>query len=187
MVDGVNVLMTLFHSALASDIWAPARASNFLDGAAPYYCCYETSDGKYVSLGAIEKPFMKLFVEKASVSEELLQGHGNPSQWPELCEQLEAIFKTRTQAQWCELLEGSDACFVPVIPFGEASQHPHQQARHNFIEVDGVTQPASRFSVTPAEVSGGLAEPGQHSNAILAAASYSQEQIEHLLNNQVVA
>jgi alpha-methylacyl-CoA racemase len=182
MVDGVNVMMTLFHSLLASAMWNKERSSNFLDGGAPYYRCYVTRDDKFIALGAIERPFMQIFTEKSGASADLLQGHTHPHLWPQHGAALAALFRTRTQQAWCELLEGTDACFAPVIPFWEAHQHAHNIARGNFTVIDGVIQPspAPRFSATPAAVTRGPVAPGADTHAILQALGYDPQAIEAL-------
>ena len=148
MVDGASLMMSMFHSLRASGWWQDARASNFLDGAAHFYGCYACSDGKFVSVGAIETPFMKVLIDKAGLPEIWLQRHMDRAAWPVLKAELTALFATRTQAEWCDLLEGTDACFAPVLPFWEAHTHPHAVARGAFVTRDGVTEPAPapRFS-----------------------------------------
>ncbi|MBL4826525.1 MAG: CoA transferase, partial [Spongiibacteraceae bacterium] len=182
MVDGVNTLMSLFHSLSASDMWVKERSSNFLDGGAPYYRCYETQDEKFISLGAIERPFMRIFAEAVGIDEAVLNGHINPSLWPELSEQLETLFRQRSQHEWCKLLEGSDACFAPVIPFWEAHKHSHNRSRKNFITVDGLRQPAPapRFSHTPAKVTQGPVKPGADTQTLLTELGYDEQQISLL-------
>ena len=148
MVDGASLMMSMFHSLRASGWWQDARAANFLDGAAHFYGCYACSDGKFVSVGAIETPFMKVLIDKAGLPEIWLQRHMDRAAWPVLKAELTALFATRTQAEWCDLLEGSDACFAPVLPFWEAHTPPHAVARGAFVTRDGVTEPAPapRFS-----------------------------------------
>lgn len=150
MVDGASLMMSFFHSLSASGWWTQARGANMLDGGAHFYGCYECADGRYVSVGAIELPFMKVLVEKMGLPDDWLDRHMDRTAWPELRAELAARFATRTQAEWCALLEGTDACFAPVLPFWEAAEHPHALARQAFIRRDGVTEPAPapRFSRT---------------------------------------
>ncbi len=150
MVDGASLMMSFFHSLRASGWWAEARGDNFLDGGAHFYGCYACSDGKFVSVGAIELPFMTVLVEKANLPREWLDLHMDRGEWPRLKAELAALFATRPQAEWCDLLEGSDACFAPILPFWEAADHPHAKARGAFITRDGVVEPAPapRFSRT---------------------------------------
>ncbi|WP_071675720.1 CaiB/BaiF CoA transferase family protein [Nioella nitratireducens] len=148
MVDGASLLMSFFHSLRASGWWVDRRGDNFLDGAAHFYGCYACADGKFVSVGAIELPFMRVLVERAGLPREWLDLHMDRAEWPRLKAELAALFATRPQAEWCDLLEGSDACFAPVLPFWEAAEHPHAKARGAFITRDGVVEPAPapRFS-----------------------------------------
>jgi alpha-methylacyl-CoA racemase len=156
MVEGASLLMSVFHSLRASGMWNDNRGRNFLDGGAHFYSTYETSDGEYVSLGAIEPQFAAEFVRLTELDERFLRDHMNPRAWPELHQALKELFLTKTRDEWCALLEGTDACFAPVLPFWRAHEHPHNRERGSFIELDGVIQPgpAPRFSRTPAEISG---------------------------------
>lgn len=169
MVEGSSLLMSVFHSLKASGLWVEARGVNLLDGAAHFYGTYETSDGEYISLGALEISFMRILVDKAGLDADFLKDHANPAKWKGLRQKLETLFKSRSQQQWCDLLEGSDACFAPVLPFWQAADHPHNIARNSFIEVDGLSQPAPspRFSRTAPEVIHGPIEAGQDTEEIL--------------------
>ncbi|WP_342806322.1 CaiB/BaiF CoA-transferase family protein [Alteromonas sp. M12] len=185
MVDGVNTLMSLFHSLHASDMWRKERSSNFLDGGAPYYRVYKTSDDKYVSLGAIEKQFMRIFIEKAKLPDAVLEAHQDPKKWPIVSDILTKTFLTKTQKQWCDLLEGTDACFAPVLPFWEAAEHPANSKRQGFMTLDGVVQPspAPRFSNTPCKVDLMLKKPGQHSKSILRSLGFDDSFINAFLKH----
>jgi len=169
MVEGSSLLMSVFHSLKASGLWGAARGANLLDGAAHFYGSYETLDQKYISLGALERPFMQILVDKAGLDAAFIQDHLKPEKWPELRQKLEILFKSRSQKEWCDLLEGSDACFAPVLPFWQAQDHAHNQTRGSFVEIDGLIQPAPspRFSRTKAEVSHGPVKAGQHTDDIL--------------------
>ena len=188
MVDGVNILMTLFHSFYASNMWGPERESNLLDGGAHFYRCYRTKDNKFISLGAIEKPFMKLFIEKAELAPDFIQAHNNPTQWPELARELEQVFATRTQQQWCDLLENTDACFAPVMPFWEAPNHFHNIEREAFLTVNDVVQPtpAPRFSKTCLNTNGVPVDAGADSKNILTELGYSESDIQQIIADQAV-
>ena len=189
MVEGASLLMTLFHSLKASGLWAEARGVNMLDGGAHFYGTFETADGRHVSLGAIEPPFMQLFIDKAGLNPDWLSAHMDTARWPELRTELAAVFKTKTQADWCTLLEGTDACFAPVLPFWEAADHPHNAARGSFTEVDGVTQPAPapKFSETPGVISRGPVKPGGDTDAILTDLGRSEAEIASLRESGTVA
>lgn len=169
MVEGSSLLMSMFHSMMASKVWAPMRGVNLLDGGTHFYGSYETKDGKFVSFGAIEPQFMQVFIEKAGLDASWMQNHMNPAEWPRLKEELTALFKTKTSEEWQTLLDGTDACFAPILPFWEAHAHPQNIARESFIEVDGVRQPAPapKFSRTAPEVRSGPAKRGAATDEIL--------------------
>ncbi|MEQ9586387.1 MAG: CaiB/BaiF CoA-transferase family protein [Parvibaculaceae bacterium] len=156
MVEGSSLLMSLFHSFRAGGQWNDTRGSNFLDGGAHFYSVYETSDGKFVSLAAIEGQFLREFIRLTELDEAWLERHMDRATWPELKAELGKLFKTRTQSEWCGLLEGTDSCFAPVLPFWEAHQHPQNLHRGSFIELSGVVQPAPapKFSRTKPEING---------------------------------
>lgn len=169
MVEGASTLMSIFHSLLASGRWAPMRGVNLLDGGAHFYGTFETEDGEYVALGAIEPQFMQVFIEKTGLDASWAQKHMNPAHWAELKQELTALFKRKAAEEWETLLGGSDACFSRILPFWEAHKHPHNRARKSFIDIDGVTQPAPtpRFSRTVPEVSHGPASKGADTHTIL--------------------
>lgn len=147
MVDGVATLSTFLHSMLASGQWTDDRGVNVVDGGAPYYDTYETADGKYVAVGAVEPKFYAELLRRLSL--ELDPAAQNDiATWPATRAALEAVFRQRTRAEWCDLLEGIDVCFSPVLSLREAAAHPHNRARGVFVESAGVAQPAPapRFS-----------------------------------------
>ncbi|TAM12866.1 MAG: CoA transferase [Nevskiaceae bacterium] len=150
MSDGAALLTSMMYGLRAAKLWNNARESNLLDGAAPFYGTYACADGKFVALGAIEPRFYNDFLARAGITDPAFKAQMNLRAWPELKEKLAALFKTRTRAEWCALLEGTDACFAPVLDWDEAPQHPHNRARNTFIDIAGVTQPAPapRFSRT---------------------------------------
>jgi alpha-methylacyl-CoA racemase len=155
MIDGANTLMTPFFGLLAAGLHDGPRGTNLLDSGAPFYDVYRCADGEYVSIAPIEAKFRRVLLERlAAAGAELgnLPDFDDRARWPELRQRLAAIFAGRTRAQWCEALEGSDACFAPVLSPREAPAHAHHAARGSFIELAGVTQPAPapRFSGTPA-------------------------------------
>lgn len=170
MTDGSALLMSLFHSLRAQGEWTLARGRNLLDGGAPFYDVYETSDGKYISIGSLEPQFFALLMKRVGLQHEKPENQNDPRHWQDLRERLTALFKTRSRDQWCELLEGSDVCFAPVLDFEEAPRHPHNRQRETYIEVGGRTQPAPapRFSRTQPEVAFPPREPGLDRDSILA-------------------
>lgn len=169
MTDGVASLTSMFWGLRALGIWRDERDANLLDGGAHFYDCYETSDGKWVSIGAIEPQFYALLLEKAGISDPAFANQMDSSTWKDLSAKMGAIFKTKTRADWCALLEGTDACFAPVLDWNEAAAHPHNVARQTFVEVEGVTQPAPapRFSATPGAIRRVAPKPGAHRDEIL--------------------
>jgi alpha-methylacyl-CoA racemase len=156
MVDGAASLMTLFYGMHAGGIWRDERGSNFLDGAAPYYRTYRTSDDEYVVVCAIEPAFFIDLLETLGVTEIAPQDQHNEEKWPAQTKVLESIFVTKTRDEWCEVFTATNACVAPVLSLTEAPVHPHNKARETFVEVDGVLQPAPapRFSRTVSEARG---------------------------------
>jgi len=156
ITDGVLSLMSNFVGHQVRGILREERGSNMLDGGAPYYGVYRTSDGGYVSIGPIEPQFFAEICRRIGVHEALHGAQQDRSRWPELRAEFERIFATRTRAEWTAALEGTDACFAPVLPLSEARAHPHNVARGNFVDIDGVGHPAPapRFSRTPSRIHG---------------------------------
>jgi alpha-methylacyl-CoA racemase len=150
MVEGSALLMTLFYGLHASGDWRDAHGTNLLDSAAHFYDVYETSDGKFVSVGAVEARFYVELMTALGLSADDALQRFERSTWVQRKAQVAAAFRTRTRDGWCELLEGTDACFAPVLGLGEAPQHPHNVARGAFVDIGGIVQPAPapRFSRT---------------------------------------
>jgi alpha-methylacyl-CoA racemase len=163
MVDGASLLMAMFHGMRATGMHSEQRGTNLLDTGAHFYETYETADGKHVAIGAIEPQFYAELLQKIGLDAEALPRQMDPSTWPAMKEKLSGVFRQKTQAQWCELLEGSDACFAPVLSMREAAEHPHMKARAAFLEQDGVVQPAPapRFSRSSPGVQRPPSHPGQ--------------------------
>ena len=185
MVDGAANLMWMCHSFHAAGMWNLAeRESNILDGAAFFYDTYETLDGKFIALGAIEPQFFADFVALAGLDRELFNvaAQADPSQWGAMKEALAACFRQKTRAEWCALLEDSDACVSPVLNASEAPQHPHNIARGSYIPVDGYLQPspAPRFGRTPSTVAHGRHQPGADTVSILGRLGYSERELASL-------
>jgi alpha-methylacyl-CoA racemase len=173
MVDGSATLMTMIHGFTAMGFWdAETRGGNMLDSGAFYYDVYETSDGKHVSIGSIEPQFYAQLVELSGLTELVgeVPVQNDRSAWEERRQQLAGLIKQKTRDEWCEIMEGTDVCFAPVLSLLEAPEHPHNKARGTFVDYEGVVQPAPspRFSGTPAEISRPPAHPGQHTDEALA-------------------
>ncbi|MEE9606867.1 MAG: CaiB/BaiF CoA-transferase family protein [Myxococcota bacterium] len=189
MVDGAAILMTIIHGALQSGWWKPERGTNMLDTGAHFYDVYETKDGKYISVGSIEPQFYAEFLEKTGLAGEDLPAQMDRSQWPALKERVAEIFRGKTRDEWCEIMEGSDVCFAPVLTMTEARSHPHIAARHTFVEVEGAPQPAPapRFGRSRAEISSPPAHPGQHTDGALADWGFEAEEIAKLREAKAIA
>ena len=151
IVDGVTSLMSFFYGQPHSALRTTQRGAGLLGGAAHFYRCYACKDGKDISVGAIEPQFYAELLERADAPAELREGQMNPANWDDYTERLAKLFATKTQAEWTELLEGTDACYAPVVPLDEAKDHPHMKAREAFVEHGGRwhTAPAPRFDRTP--------------------------------------
>lgn len=169
MTEGSANLMAMFNSLHAMNMWKNERGANLLDTGAHFYDTYETKDGKYVSIGSIEPQFYALLIEKAKLDPALFGGQNDQSQWQILKDKLTEVFKSKTRDEWCEIMEGTDVCFAPVLDFIEAQQHPHMVDRKAYIDVEGMTQPAPapRFSRTPSEVNRGAPAPGQDQDEVM--------------------
>ena len=188
MVDGVASLMAVIYGSHAAGLWADERGVNLLDSGAHFYDTYETSDGKWVAVGPIEPQFYALLLRQAGLDNPDLAVQFDPGRWPAQRARLAAAFKSKTREQWCEILEGSDACFAPVLSLSEAPEHPHNDARGNFVEVEGVRQPAPspRFSRTPGTIAGPPPQPGEHTESALAAWGIGAERIAELKADGVI-
>ncbi len=154
IVDGTTSLMSFFFGNRDKPFLTTDRGKGMLGGAAHFYQCFECADGKEVSVGAIEPQFYAELLAKSGAPAKLAEAQMNPTNWDDYAEQLAVLFKTKTQVEWVELLEGSDACFAPVLALDEARNHPHMKSREAYVEHDGEwhTAPAPRFSRTPGAV-----------------------------------
>jgi alpha-methylacyl-CoA racemase len=182
MVEGSAALMHMMYAMRAQGQWADARGTNLLDGAAHFYDTYETADGKYISIGALEPEFYRQLIGLTGVDAKEFSSHTDPRYWPALREKLVTVIKQKTRAQWCAIMDGTDMCFAPVLSMGEAPHHPHNRARGSFIELAGVTQPAPtpRFSRTSPELPTPASAAGSDTSLVLRAAGYTESQIELL-------
>jgi alpha-methylacyl-CoA racemase len=154
MCDGAASLMSLFCELTASGRWKDGRDSNLLDGGAHFYGTYQCKDGEFIALGAIEPQFYAELRELAGLTDPGFDRQMDPKSWPAMKEKMTAIFQTKTRAEWCAIMEGTDACFAPVLSLSEAPDHPHMAERKIFVTHAGVRQPAPapRFSRTPSEI-----------------------------------
>ncbi len=183
MSDGAALLMAMFYGFQSGGLWSNERGGNLLDGGAPFYATYACADGKFLAVGPIEPHFYRIFLERAGIDDPALAGQYDLSAWPAQRARLAAILRTRARDEWCALLEGSDACVSPVLDLDEAPLHPHNQARHTFVLVDDVLQPAPapRLSRTPAAIGSPPPLPGQDTRAVLADWGWTAAEIDELL------
>jgi alpha-methylacyl-CoA racemase len=188
MIDGSATLMSLFYGLYASGLWSDKRGANLLDGGAHFYDTYETADKKWISIGAIEPQFYDLLLKLAEIDDPEFKSQMEPSKWPSLKIKMEALFKTKTRDKWCEIMEGTDICFAPVLSFDEAIKHPHNVARKTFIEVNGIPQPAPapRFSRTPPKIQSPPPSPGEHTQTALKDWGISDTYIQKLKQDDVI-
>ncbi len=189
IVDGAASLMTLFYGMHASGMWIDERVENILDTAAPFGEIYETKDGKHVSVLAIEPKFYAELIERMGIAGEGLPHQYDRGQWPAMKTRFAEVFKTKTRDEWCKILEGTDACFGPVMSITEAPKHRHNVARGTFVEVDGVVQPAPapRFSRTPGAIQRPPAAPGENTDEVLRDWGFSAGDIAALRQAGAVA
>jgi alpha-methylacyl-CoA racemase len=182
MVDGAAILGAMFAGMLHDGKWTETRGENYLDSGAPWYDVYETSDGKFVAIGAIEAKFYAELLERLGLAGERLPAQHDRNGWPELRRRFAAVFRAKTRDEWSRVFEGSDACFAPVLSFSEARTHPHNLARRSHVAVGGVDQPAPapRFSRTAAAVARPPPERGALGREALADWGFSRAAIHRL-------
>lgn len=188
MTDGAALLSAMMYGFRAAGTWSNQRGENLLDGGAHFYGTYACADGKYVAIGSIEPQFYALLIELCGIDDPAFRNQRDMHGWPILKYRLADVFKTKTRAEWCALMEGTDVCFAPVLDWDEAPQHPHNRARETFIEVGGVTQPAPapRFSRSKTGMPAPPARPGEHSAAILADWGIPAADIARLIEHEVI-
>ncbi len=186
MVDGAAVLAAMVWGLKGSSGWGP-RGTNLLDTGSWFYNAYETADGEYVSFGSLEPQFFAEMLRITGLADNVDGAGAVPdpndrASWPEMKQRMAALVKTKTRSEWCSLLEGSDACFAPVLSVDEAAGYPHLQQRGSFTEVAGIVQPAPapRFSRTVPEIGGPPTRPGQHTDEVLSAWGFADDEIAKL-------
>jgi alpha-methylacyl-CoA racemase len=189
MTDGSALLMTMIYTMQSSGFWKDSMGSNMLDGGAHFYDTYECSDGKFISLGSIEPQFYKLLCDLAGFDNNLSSDQMSRDGWPEKKKAVKEIILTKTREEWCQIMEGTDVCFAPVLNMEEAPNHPHNKARQTFIELEGATQPAPapRFSRTNPEVQSSPSLAGEHTDEILQSLNLGADEIEKLKTSGSVA
>jgi alpha-methylacyl-CoA racemase len=182
MIDGASLLATMFAGMLAAGQWTEKRGENVLDSGAPWYDTYVTSDGKYVAVGAIEPKFYAELLRRLDLDRAALPAQHDRAGWPTLRQRFAERFASRTRDEWCAVFDGSDACFAPVLTFGESRLDAHRVARGGTIELGGIAQPAPapRFGRTPAAVVRPPPERGAGGRAALADWGFDSEAVVDL-------
>lgn len=196
MLDAATSFMGMFAGFNAMGAFEEGPGESMLAGAAPFYDTYETADGKFIALGSLEPQFYSLLVEKLELDPERFGPYGfrgpasakTRAAWVELKVELAARIRERTRDEWCELLEGSDVCFAPVLSLSEAPSHPHNEARDTFVDVAGIPQnaPAPRFSRTTPAMPEAARPPGADTHEVLAEAGFSGDEITGLAEGGVI-
>ena len=188
MTEGSALLMSMMYGMLNSGIWTDSRDSNLLDGAAHFYGCYECKDGKFVSIGSIEPQFYSLLREKMNIDEDIFDNQMDKNSWPALRENLENRFKEKTRDEWCQIMEGTDICFAPVLSMKEAINHEHNVERKSFFELDNVVQPspAPKFSYSESEVSHPPVKVGTHTKEIMISLGL-EDKFTELTSQQIIS
>ena len=189
MVDGAASLMTSAFALRAAGISDGPRGENILDSGAHFYDVYETSDGRYVSIAPVEPKFYAELIERVGLDPADVPHSSDRADWPASKARLAMLFRTRTRDEWCEILEGTDACFAPVLGMDEAHRHPHNAARGTFVERDGIVQPnaAPRFDRTPSRIRRSPPAPGAGTRDVLYAWGFSAAEIDDLAARGVIA
>ncbi len=189
MTDGSALLMTMIYTMQSLGMWKTTMGSNLLDGGSHFYDTYECEDGKFISIGSIEPQFYELLCQIAELDKSIFGKQMSRDSWPKQKEEIKKIFLNKTRDEWCELMEGTDICFAPVLDMLEAPKHPHNIERKTFIELEGVTQPAPapRFSRTEPEISSSPSVVGENTDEVLISMGFSQEDIDSLKISGAVA
>lgn len=189
MVDGAAYLLSPLYAAHASGFWTDERGTNFLDSGAHFYDVYETSDGGFMAVGAIEPQFYVELLDGLGLDGEDLPKQMDRTQWPAMKERFATLFAERTRDEWTEVFGDRDACVTPVLSMGETPSHAQAEARASFFEPCGVVQPspAPRFGGTPSEPAITSEQPGDSTDDVLAGLGYDEATIADLRSRSVVA
>ena len=189
MVDGAAALMTMTYTLRSSGIWKEERGTNLLDTGAHFYEVYETSDGGFMALGAIEPQFYAALLRGLDLEGEDLPEQMDREAWPQMKERFAALFATKTRDEWEAVFEGTDACVAPVLSPWEAPSNAHMRARGTFTEVAGVVQPspAPRFQGTPGAIRRPPPNPGQHGDEALADWGLTADEVAELRSSKAIS
>jgi alpha-methylacyl-CoA racemase len=188
MVDGATNLSTLFWGLLANHLMTLDIGNNMLDSGAPYYQTYETADGKFMAVGAIEGRFYEELLQGLNIDPSALPQQNDMGKWAEMRERFAEIFKMKSRDEWAAIFDGKDACVAPVLELNEVNSHPHNRERDLLMEMDGVTQPtpAPRLSRTPGSVKGLAKSRGSETKEVLEGLGYTRKEIENLFEKNIV-
>ncbi len=189
MLDGVTHLMSAFQAFRQQGSWTDRRRDNIIDGGAPFYGSYETKDGKYVAVGAIEPQFYAALLQLIGLDKETLPDQNDRKAWSDMRARFASVFRTRTRDEWVAVAAGRDACLAPVLTIDEAPSHPQTQARGVYAEFAGAhhPSPAPRFERTPGSLRMPAPSPGQHSREILSECGLSDGEISVLEAGKAMA
>ena len=187
MTEGTAQLMSMIYGMKASGFWTDQQQSNLLDGATHFYDSYECKDGKFVSLGSIEPQFYSILLDKMKLDSNEFSEQMNKEKWNEYKAKFTKVFLSKTRDEWCEIMEGTDICFAPVLSMDEAINHPHNKERNSFSTIDEVTQPspAPLFSETPSKIKHLQNPIGRDTKEILDSIGWT-EQIDDLISSNVI-
>jgi alpha-methylacyl-CoA racemase len=188
MVDGAALLTTQLHEIRGLSAWSDDRGTNFMDTGSHYYNVYETADGEFLSVGAMEPPFYRSFMHGLGFTDEDMPPQDDRSEWESLTRRVAGIIGQRSRAEWLDTFAGTDACVTPVLSLSEAPTHPHNRQRSTFVELDGILEPAPapRFSRTPAAAPSPRPEPGEHHTTDLVRWGITESEIAALLEDDIV-
>jgi alpha-methylacyl-CoA racemase len=189
MVDGVASMLTVFYGLMAGGMWQDARQANMLDGKAPFVKVYETRDGRYIAVCAVENRFFRALLDALEITSIDAADQHKQDAWPEQEAIIAEVFRSRTRDEWSDILEGTDSCAAPVLSLGEAPRHVHNEARKVFVNVDGIEQPAPapRFSRTTSEISSAPNEAGEADRQVLLDWGLSEKEISGFLKDRPAA
>jgi len=188
MVDGAALLTTMFHEMRALSVWHDERGTNSMDTGSHYYNVYETSDGEFLSVGAMEPHFYRSFMKGLGFSDVDIPPQDDRSQWESLKQLVATTIRSRTRAEWLDTFRGTDACVTPVVALGDAPTHPHNRERATFVDVGGTVEPAPapRFSRTPPRAPTPSPGPGVHFTEELLRWGLNQREIDRLAAEGVI-
>lgn len=190
MTDGSALLATMIWSLRANGRWSDRRGTNLLDTGSHFYDCYETADGEFISIAPVEPQFYRDLLSRLGLADDLdFASQYDPRRWPALKERLDALFRSKSRAEWCALLEHTDACFAPVLSMDEAPLHPHNQARETFLSVDGAVQPAPapRYSRTKTRQPAPMVHSSEQAEVILGELGFKLDELTRLRSQGVIA